>query len=45
VIYTSGYTAEIAGRELQLKPGESFLQKPSPPEQLVSTVRHTLDAV
>jgi PAS domain S-box-containing protein len=43
VIYTSGYSAEIAGREFQMRPGEAFLQKPCPTAQLVETVRRSLD--
>ena len=43
VIYTSGYSADIAGREFQLRPGEAFLQKPCPTAQLVETVRRSLD--
>ena len=44
VIYTSGYSAELAGRELNPGPGEAFLQKPSAPELLLETVRRCLDA-
>jgi len=43
VIYTSGYSAEIAGREFELRPGEAFIQKPCPTAQLVETVRQSLD--
>ena len=43
VIYTSGYSAEIAGKELALHSGENFLQKPCPLDQLLETVRHSLD--
>ena len=44
VIYTSGYSAEIAGRELKLRSGENFLQKPCPPDRLLETVRRCLDS-
>ena len=44
VIFVSGYSAEIAGRELALRTGENFLQKPFNPSQLLVTVRNCLDA-
>jgi CheY-like chemotaxis protein len=44
VIYTSGYSAELAGREWHPGPGEAFLQKPCPVELLLETVRQCLDA-
>lgn len=43
VIYTSGYSAEIAGHELRLKEGENFVQKPFSPELLLNTIRRSLD--
>lgn len=43
VVFTSGYSAEMAGRQLELHPGESFLQKPFPPRQLLETIRQCLD--
>jgi two-component system cell cycle sensor histidine kinase/response regulator CckA len=43
VIFTSGYSAEIAGRELVLSEGQNFLQKPCPPQKLLETVRQSLD--
>ncbi len=45
VIFTSGYSADIAGRELNLKDGQNFLQKPCPPLRLLETVRKSLDAL
>jgi len=42
VLYTSGYSAELAGQELP--PGASFLQKPCSAELLLETVRRCLDA-
>jgi CheY-like chemotaxis protein len=45
VIFTSGYSAEIAGRHLQLRTGENFVQKPFLPEQLLETIRRSLDPV
>ena len=44
VVYFSGYSADIAGRELQLRPGENFVQKPFTVKQLLDTVRRSLDA-
>ena len=44
VIFTSGYSADIAGRELALQPGQHFLQKPSRPHELLETVRRCLDS-
>ena len=44
VIYTSGYSAEFAGRQIELREGDNFLQKPSPPDQILETVRRCLDA-
>ncbi len=43
VVFTSGYSADIAGRELSLKEGQNFIQKPSSPQQLLETVRRALD--
>ncbi|MGH7992144.1 MAG: response regulator [Limisphaerales bacterium] len=43
VIFTSGYSAEIAGRQLQLRSGENFMQKPFSPDQFLETVRRCLD--
>jgi nitrogen-specific signal transduction histidine kinase/CheY-like chemotaxis protein len=43
IIFTSGYSAEIAGRELQLRSGENFVQKPFAPYQLLEVVRKCLD--
>jgi two-component system, cell cycle sensor histidine kinase and response regulator CckA len=44
VIYTSGYSAEIAAREIQLQDGLNFLSKPYRPPELLRTVRANLDA-
>jgi PAS domain S-box-containing protein len=43
VIFLSGYSADIAGKELMLRPGENFLSKPYSPGQLLEAVRHALD--
>ena len=44
VVFTSGYSADIGGRELCLQEGQNFIQKPSPPQQLLETVRQCLDS-
>ncbi len=43
VIFTSGYTADFAGRELALQDRQSFLQKPAAPKEIVAAVRRALD--
>jgi PAS domain S-box-containing protein len=43
VIYTSGYSAEVMGRDSALN-NTMFLQKPYPPPMLAQTVRECLDA-
>jgi PAS domain S-box-containing protein len=45
VIYASGYSPDIAGREIQLHDGENFVQKPLSAEVLLKTVRASLDAM
>lgn len=44
VVFTSGYSAEIAGRELALQPGQNFIQKPAAPRELLETIRRCLDS-
>jgi two-component system cell cycle sensor histidine kinase/response regulator CckA len=43
VVLTSGYSADIAGQELSLRPGHAFLQKPATPRFLLDCVRRCLD--
>ena len=43
VIFTSGYSADVAGRELMLREGENFVQKPYTPQKVLETVRRSLD--
>jgi CheY-like chemotaxis protein len=43
VIVCSGYSLELAGRELKLPSGQHFLEKPARPEQLLHAIRTTLD--
>jgi len=43
VIYASGYSADTAGQDFQLQPGEAFVQKPFAKEQLLETIRRGLE--
>jgi FixJ family two-component response regulator len=45
VIYTSGYSTEVAGGDLVLREGVNFLAKPYVPATLVETVRHRLSSI
>jgi PAS domain S-box-containing protein len=45
VVYMSGYSAEVAGKDLQLTDGVNFLSKPFPASKLAKTVRDNLDNV
>jgi two-component system, cell cycle sensor histidine kinase and response regulator CckA len=42
VIFTTGYSAELMGKDFDIKEGLNFLQKPYPPNKLVQTVRNGL---
>jgi len=42
VILTSGYSADMAGQDLSLRPGHAFLQKPATPRLLLACVRRCL---
>jgi PAS domain S-box-containing protein len=44
VIFTTGYSADMAGRDQSRPEGEYFVRKPSSPEHLLDTVRRCLDA-
>jgi PAS domain S-box-containing protein len=43
VLFTSGFSGDIAGGNLQLEEGHNFIQKPYAPEQLLEVVRRCLD--
>jgi len=43
VIFTSGYSADIVGKDFKLEPELNFLQKPYQPQALAITVRRCLD--
>jgi CheY-like chemotaxis protein len=45
VLFTSGYSTELLGKDLALQEGTNFLQKPYPPAKLVQTVRNALGIV
>jgi CheY-like chemotaxis protein len=42
VIFTTGYSAELLGKDFKIQEGINFLQKPYPPQKLVQTVRNGL---
>ena len=43
VIYTSGYSAELAAHHADLQPDSAFLPKPYRPQHLAELVRRVLD--
>jgi two-component system cell cycle sensor histidine kinase/response regulator CckA len=43
VIFSSGYSDDVATRQLRLTPGQNFLPKPYPLEDLLRIVRQRLD--
>ena len=45
VIFTSGYSADVVGKDFILRSGLNYLQKPYPPHKLAAAVRECLDAV
>jgi PAS domain S-box-containing protein len=44
VIYASGYSAEVAGKDFPLEEGVNFLAKPFQARKLAQTIRQNLDA-
>jgi PAS domain S-box-containing protein len=44
VIFTSGYSADVVGKDFVLQRGLNYLQKPYDPQKLAITVRDCLDA-
>jgi CheY-like chemotaxis protein len=44
VIYMSGYSVEVVGKDFPLKEGENFLTKPFQASKLAKTIREKLDA-
>jgi CheY-like chemotaxis protein len=45
ILFTSGYSTELLGKDLDLREGVTFLQKPYPPVKLIQTVRNALGIV
>jgi FixJ family two-component response regulator len=45
VIYASGYSAEVAGKDFPLKEGVNFLTKPFEAQRLAQTIRNCLDKI
>lgn len=43
IVFTSGYSAEVVGKEFVLKPDLVYLQKPYHPQKLAATIRDCLD--
>jgi len=43
IVFISGYSPDVAGRQMDLKQDERFIQKPFSPSQLAETVRQLLD--
>ena len=43
IVFMSGYSPEIAGREIELSQGENFVQKPFAADRLLETIRRSLD--
>jgi hypothetical protein len=43
VIYMSGYSADVVGKDFPLKEGDNFLSKPFQSSKLAKTVREKLD--
>ncbi len=45
VIFTSGYSADIVGKDFKLEPELNYLQKPYQPQMLALVVRRCLDGI
>jgi hypothetical protein len=43
VIYTSGYSLDLVGKDFELRDGYNFLQKPYHPDKLMLALRRCLD--
>jgi len=43
IIFASGYSADVVGKDFDLREGENFLQKPCGPRRLARAVRAALD--
>jgi len=45
VVYMSGYSADVLGKEFVVQPGLNFLQKPYDPDRLATVIRDSLDGI
>ncbi len=45
VVFTSGYSADVVGKDFVLRRGLNYLQKPYHPQKLALAVRECLDSV
>ncbi|HEY9171402.1 MAG TPA: PAS domain S-box protein [Verrucomicrobiae bacterium] len=45
VVFTSGYSADVVGKDFVLRHGLNYLQKPYHPQKLALTIREVLDKV
>ena len=45
VIFTSGYSADVVGKDFVLRRGLNYLQKPYHPQKLALAIRDCLDAL
>jgi DNA-binding LytR/AlgR family response regulator len=45
VIFTSGYSADVVGKDFMSRRGLNYLQKPYHPQKLAMMVRDCLDVV
>ena len=45
VVFTTGYSSDLLGKDIVLREGVNFLQKPYHPQKLAQTIRNGLDAV
>jgi len=45
IIYVSGYSAEVAGKDFPLEEGVNFLSKPFQTQKLAQTIRNCLDKI
>jgi len=44
IVFISGYSADIAGKDFKLSEGQAFIQKPFVTDHLLQTIRQGLDA-
>jgi CheY-like chemotaxis protein len=44
IIFTTGYSPDLMGKEVVLREGVNLLQKPYPPQKLVEIVRNSLES-